>query len=138
MVQFLSSNILCLGSGMYNRKGSFSKHLCPKNPFGHLEEEKGTNHRTRLASSLRLWLEIKVHSDELKKKKSISCKLPGVNLCCVRGGSLIPVLCNCSIPSPGFLSLDSSTSPISLGQSASDTRNGILVTISRDLNDFCF
>lgn len=51
---------------MYNRKGSFSKHLCPKNPFGHLEEEKGTNHRTRLASSLRLWSEIKVHSDELK------------------------------------------------------------------------
>lgn len=43
---FVSSNILCLGSGMYNRKGSFSKHLCPKNPFGHLEKEKGKNHRT--------------------------------------------------------------------------------------------
>lgn len=53
---------------MYNRKGSFSKHLCPKNPFGHLEEEKGTNHRTNLASSVRLRLKIKVHSDEWKTK----------------------------------------------------------------------
>ena len=44
---FVSSNILCLGSGMYNRKGSFSKHLCPKNPFGHLEKEKGKNHRMK-------------------------------------------------------------------------------------------
>lgn len=26
---------------MYNRKGSFSKHLCPKNPFGHLEGKRG-------------------------------------------------------------------------------------------------